>query len=671
MLLSIQKMNHRTFFILIIGTFLVSFVYSQNCQLVKCGEIQEENVCVNPENTTTIMQLCPNNLFCNVPSEDPIDKAYCTEKPKTVYLLYPGMKCEKDDDCINKSCIEETKTCKALKENEVCTSAEECDYGYTCKKVKETDEQKVCTAPSKQGEACTNDTDCDLKNGCFNKVCTPYFSLVDGQNIGKSFGITNDFANLLSLCQSGYSDENGMCQTVFQENEKTECNEQKPCNYTFGKELMVIPENCLCGYNREGKSYCKLGSGDQTYVNYIRLLKEYYTNQGACHLTERGGNGCVKDILFGDSTIKKVLKDLYNAKIEALYNNMIYDADECALAIELPDYKPEKPIDKCAVYKCEDNLSNCAVSKFTEPNSISVTLSDICKSPKICKVGNPNNEFYVKKDRNFECQEPTKKRYPGEDCDSDNDCIYPLNNQNETFHHCINKKCSGIEKGKDCEKNEECVSGTYCDATSKKCTPQKPKEGECKSNYECRNYLLCYQNKCKDVMFSLENGESVKDLEDPEKFCKSETVYQNQCVEIKGNNNKEDEFVECQFGTNCTYNLIPSSLGSIQKQCECGFNAEGKGYCPKFHDYKTSERKKYQEAVRSKADNSCHTSNRYSCYLEDTSNDNAIKKFENTVEKAHLFYKAVGCAEKVLASGDKLYTAFIMIYSIIFGILLY
>ena len=658
-------MNHRAIFVLIIGTFLVSFTYSQSCQIVKCGEIQEENVCVNPESTTTIMKSCPNNLFCNIPSEDPVDKAYCTEKPKEVYPLYPGMKCEKDDECINKSCVQDTKTCKALKENEVCTSAEECDYGLTCRKVTETSQQKVCTTPSKQGEACIDDTDCDLKNGCYNKVCTPYFSLVDGQYIGKSTGI----ANILSLCQSGYSDENGVCQTNVQEKEKTECNEQNPCKYKFGQELMVVPENCLCGYNKDGKSYCKLGSGDPTYKKYIELLKDYYTKQGACHLTERGGDGCVKDILFGDSTIKSILEKLYNAKVEALYNNMIYDADECALAIELPKYTPEKPIDKCAIYKCESNLSNCAASKFTEPNSISVTLSDICKSPEICKVGNPNVEFYVKKDRTFDCAGSTKMRYPGEDCESDSDCIYPLNIQTEKFHKCTEKKCSGMKEGEACEGNDECVSGYYCDTTNKKCAAQKAKDKECKSNYECRNFLLCYEGKCQDVMFSLEAGKSVKDLENPEKFCKSETVYQDQCVEIKGNNDKEDEFVECQFGSTCKYSLIPSSLGNIEKPCGCGFNAEGKGYCPKFHDYKTSEWTKYTEAVRSKADNSCHTLNRYSCYLEDTSNDNAIKKFANTVTNAHLFYKAVECAEKVLSS-DILRINFIMLSSIIFALLL-
>lgn len=643
-------MNHKILFFISLCISLLSYINTQTCQKVQCGTISEIGVCVSPAESMTTMQSCPEGKECKIPSEDPVDKATCGDKTTKTYLKYPGMQCEKDEECVNKVCDQTSKTCKVINEGEECTMVEECAYGKTCRANDEG--KKVCMSPAKDQEKCTVDTDCDIEHGCFNNKCTHYYTLADGQYIGTSTPISN----ILSLCQSGYSDENGICQTLTQKQEKTICNDATPCQYQYGEETVTLPENCLCGYNRDGLSYCKLGSGDDTYMKYIEKLKKYYFISGKCHLAERGGDGCAQDLVNGDATIKKEIQLLYNAKVEALYNNRIYDADQCALEIELPDYQLTNPISKCAVYKCQDSQQKCAASSFDiESSEISITLSNVCKKPETC-VDDPNSAFYVKDDTSFECKNKTvsNTRLPGEECESNDDCMQTLISE---INQCVSNKCTGFDEGHECVADEQCLVGLYCDGS--KCQKQKSSNSECKRSYECKNDLLCYTSKCLDVIHSIEAGQDLSSLSDEDKkisdkYCEYGQVYDNKCVELNGNNAKEEEFVQCNYGDNCEYSVIGSNsteITKISKKCECGFNDKGQGYCPKFHDYKTKEWQKYYSAIRDKADNKCHTKNRFNCYIKDDGNQNKISEIKNKVINAHLFYGAVECAESVLSSG--------------------
>ena len=80
--------------------------------------------------------------------------------------------------------------------------------------------------------------------------------------------------------------------------------------------------------------------------------------------------------------------------------------------------------------------------------------------------------------------------------------------------------------------------------------------------------------------------------------------------------------------------------------CPCGFNAEGQGYCPHFHDYSTKDWNNYRKTLKKNYNNECHTENRFDCYKKD--DNNKEKKYRNDLEKGHLFYKSVTCAKKVL-----------------------
>ena len=268
----------------------------------------------------------------------------------------------KKEECVNNLCDESTKTCTATKEGEECTKVEECAYGQTCRA--NDAGKKVCIAPAKDQEKCIVETDCEIDHGCYNNKCTSYYTLADGEFVGVSTSIEHSH----SLCKSGFSNENGICQTLTKEEEKTICDEEKPCKYKNGEETLTLPENCLCGYNRNEYSYCKLGSGEKPFVQYVEMYKRYYFSLGKCHLAERGGDGCLEDILNGEQTIKQNLHLLYNAKLK------LYTITEFMTLIN-------------AHYK-SNFLTIRYRSQFLNAQSINVTLleQNVLKAPTLQKV---------------------------------------------------------------------------------------------------------------------------------------------------------------------------------------------------------------------------------------------------------------------------------------------
>ena len=97
----------------------------------------------------------------------------------------------------------------------------------------------------------------------------------------------------------------------------------------------------------------------------------------------------------------------------------------------------------------------------------------------------------------------------------------------------------------------------------------------------------------------------------------------------------------------CLYNTIPKTSGNIIKNCDCGYNPSGYGYCPKFHDYFEDDWKNYFSYLKKKYDNKCHSLNRYNCYLK-SDYDDKINAIKNKVMNGHLFFQIESCVEKVL-----------------------
>ena len=100
------------------------------------------------------------------------------------------------------------------------------------------------------------------------------------------------------------------------------------------------------------------------------------------------------------------------------------------------------------------------------------------------------------------------------------------------------------------------------------------------------------------------------------------------------------------FGPMCK---VPSK-NVITKTCECGYNSEGKGYCPKAHDKSKDEWIEYYQLKKKLLDNSCHSNNRFNCYDYHQGTKDKINIKKNSLEYGHLFYNAVKNAEKILSN---------------------
>ena len=643
-------------FLLIITFINSQFPIEDSCQKIECSKSLDSDVCIEVQFTTSFFKECANDEICDIDLDDPVQNSKCIKNTKKIKRL-PSLSCKSNEDCLSENCKEDI--CVGKLEGETCFSVEDCEYGYTCRKDK--DGVYKCLDPITTGNKCDYDTDCVNESGCLNNICTKYFSLENNQQ-------SRDLNNgELSFCKSGYSNELGICQNLTLINDNYECSQNNKCKYNSSiGEIITIDSNCLCGYNPESKRYCLLGSGNDNYTIYLNKLKNYYLFNKNCHLSERNSEGCQKDLFSGDKYILNKIQELINAKYWAISNNKLIKAPECVFKVELPDYdrsldsnyepEPLPGEGSCAIYKCEESGSKefCAQSNFKNGFNINVKLYDICSDDVSCKIGgDPNEVFYNKTNINSKCYSTIEnKRYPGEKCEVDTECVYPLNNPSSQFHKCEDGRCNGMDENGICEDNSWCLAGYYCDKYSGKCKEQKQKDENCLDSKECQNDLICLNSKCSEELFSLENGAEVPEKEDIEiqkKFCKNGEVYDSVCVGYNDFEAKvdDDKYKKCNFGEKCTYNVTGLNYKrKLEILCPCGYNAEGQGYCPHFHEYSTKDWEEYRNILKKNYNNECHTENRYNCY--ETKEMDKEKELKNSLEKGHLFYNSVTCAKKVL-----------------------
>ena len=356
------------FFALLIFLININNSTQESCQKIECSSTLSKDVCIKVLDSTSLLQECTEGKICSPDSDDPVNDATCIEYKENNFKRLPTLPCEKNEDCLSGSCSSGTCLGKIYGEN--CISASGCIYGYTCRK--DSDNTYKCLDPITTGNKCEKDSDCVHESGCLDNICTKYFSV---ENNGKGNDI---ISNSLSFCKSGYSNFLGICQNLSLINEVQECNEENKCTYnnTLTGELIIKEENCLCGYNPEGKKYCTLGSANKNYTKYLYKLKEYYLNNKNCHLSERTDEGCQKDLLSDDNYIRTKIHELINAKYWAKSNNKLIGAPICAYKVELPDYDGDVDSDpdippipgegQCAIYKCEKtNIEGfCAKSNY-------------------------------------------------------------------------------------------------------------------------------------------------------------------------------------------------------------------------------------------------------------------------------------------------------------------
>ena len=108
----------------------------------------------------------------------------------------------------------------------------------------------------------------------------------------------------------------------------------------------------------------------------------------------------------------------------------------------------------------------------------------------------------------------------------------------------------------------------------------------------------------------------------------------------------------------------PFVFGTFTQECECGYNAEGKGYCKQYHDHNKDTWKSYFQVLKDSYKNSCHTLNRYTCYENEKEIKKDLQKYEKVLERNHLYQGGVDCASDVLSSG------FVKVNSVILAVVM-
>ena len=677
-------MSKLNFLITFFSLFLIINSTTENedfCQKVECYPGLAIGTCIKVESTISLLNPCPSSQYCETNIEDPIEDSFCEEKKDILpFKKLPTLPCNDSSECISGYC--NAYKCNGGGEGDDCQSVVDCIYGKTCRQ--ESKDIYKCLDPVKEGGKCYMDTDCELDYGCREGICTKYFSLDNWEKTGGS-----DYENDFNFCKSGYVNEVGICMNISLKNDITECSFDSPCEYQYEDENkttknIIIHQNCLCGYNPFGKKYCLIGSGNANYTRYIEKLKKYHFNNTNCHLSERNSEGCQKDILYGDEKKLLEINELINAKYWAKYNNRMIYAPECVYSTELKDYNrtldintsPEPiPEGKCAKYTCSDSIKVgvCALSNYKDHFNINVTLSDVCDEGAKCKIGGePNDVFYNGSNIEGKCGSLNNMRYPGEKCSLDSECVYPLNNPSTQFHKCEDGYCSGIDEDGICEDNSWCLVGFYCDKSDGKCKSQLKQGKTCSESKDCKNNLVCINSKCEEL-FSLNDGDSVPENESPEfkkMFCKNGEILNNKCVsfnDLEGTKGSDDQYKKCDYNSYCEYKV--NGLESWRKkyvQCGCGYNTEGQGYCPHFHDYSQDDWNKYRDLWKDTSDNGCHTESRFNCYEYDEEKGYELKKIRNQLENGHLFYGCVDCAKKVLEGNYLIINKYIM--GLLFGL---
>lgn len=311
----------------------------------------------------------------------------------------------------------------------------------------------------------------------------------------------------------------------------------------------------------------------------------------------------------------------------------------------------------CAKYSCIEKKESCAQSKIIE-GKIEVTLSPICKENEKCDVGgDPNTIFYEGKEITGECKPSIigGTRYPGEDCSKDEDCFNTPENPGFSKCDISTQKCTGISIYEKCSATENCLAGLYCSTVSHRCEPQKSEYQECISSFECENKLLCYQNKCQDILYKLPIGTDINDKETEkgiplELFCEYGQIVTGHCTAFGYENpeyNEKEAIVECFRGDLCRYNYYPLYLGTMSLPCGCGYNEIGKGYCPIPHSVRNEQWNKLIKIKRLYVDNDCHTKSRFNCYKIDKEFQRVYRHAKDDLEQLNVYYESVQCALKV------------------------
>ena len=648
-----------------------------------CSSYPQKEFCLYKQKTNAddIFDIILNYDFDNSFTCD-VNQAFATEtetsvvsRNKSKIFLRPSYingSCYNSLQCLIGIC--QDNKCVAYSK---CISHEQCPLNTFCS-------EGNCIPLLDDNSTCNNSYQCKFNSFCNNKKkCTKLFSVDDNTDINYLNETHNYYTNLDEVCKSGgYLKSYGSlkCQTLY--NVNYQCDNDK-CKYKYNSskkkdDSVSIKESCLCGYNRYRKKNCKLGNGEKEYIDFLNIRKEFLFNEDyikKCHTLERDYKEICNELINTDKSVyfRNFVKNYNNLKIKALEFHRLKDSDPCVKTVVF-GYDTNPVISdnqKCPKYSCDSSLPVCLIGKnpFNERgDGIEISLnSEICSVNESCVLSSNTNSITQKDILQIMSKEQIvgtcsiysywpSVRYPGEDCNINSDCISDF--------ECLNGKCSGFSEGENCTHTQECKVGFYCNKDLMKCTSQK-NEGEiCVEGWDCQNYLGCYKGRCRKLGIikpGVINNEitspfpgndrrdllcTTGDLDRELGYC-VETKYNEEWMRNKGKTEDEKGFIKCEYKEKCFYD---NGKNIIEKECGCGYNSNGQGYCP-LPSSKNPE--KWNERVKNLANfakNDCHSLSRFDCYLQNSIEDMINKrKYDKETINAHLFYDGLPCALKMFS----------------------
>jgi len=216
-----------------------------------------------------------------------------------------------------------------------------------------------------------------------------------------------------------------------------------------------------------------------------------------------------------------------------------------------------------------------------------------------------------------------------------------------------------MKENQNCSTTTDCVVGTFCNGIW--CEKQQAEKGFCVDDDSCKNNMLCLNNTCITA-YSQKNGtyigaynprvcEFSMATQDAPHGCNSRNYLTNATV--------TSGFVACNLGDDCVYtdylkNEYNETLPYDTDKCQCGFNADGKAYCPMAHSQNTNDWRNYYTDKAKSWDNKCHTarhgSDPYVCGEKKVTLTEAQLALKQKSVNAHIFNGASSCITAALSS---------------------
>ncbi len=223
------------------------------------------------------MERCPSNFQCVDPFGN--EDGQC-QSVFTQHNLYPGEVCQRNQQCISSSCVQNktagTSICKGLNETSACQYDSECDIGLAC--VAQQCKKWVSVVGYPCGLA-PSQAKCASWLTCANGKCQNPGAIAVGHHSDSQLACVTMF-NYRGEGETNYTCTYGPMLVGKGGDKPLQCsNPRDKCNYSIkygGKEITLANTDCECGKNPKGYAYCPLGKGNM--VDGIKTVRNNFNN---------------------------------------------------------------------------------------------------------------------------------------------------------------------------------------------------------------------------------------------------------------------------------------------------------------------------------------------------------------------------------------------------------